>query len=316
MLAQQYPNRGPVLVDEAHNFRNLNSRSKGLREYLEAGDHKVVLLSATPQNLGPMDIYRQLRLFLDDTEHGLPLEPLNLEAYFSNAQKWIEYRMVHENYLIEFEAWDRDHPTATPPVAPREPTVPRASIEQVLGPVFIRRRRRDIRDLYGDTATVNGQPVRFPDPRLENVEYRLDRVYARAGTFKEITDALEAHQAWRYQASTYLGEEFKERPEYRGLLRARDRIAGLMKVLLLKRLESSVAAFRSTLNSLIQSNRNFREALGSGLRPCWRNCDSPARGAGVRSRRAPGDPATGGGAGHRSRRGVPRRALRHRQVDH
>ena len=111
-------------MDEAHNFRNLNRRSEGLREYLEAGDHKVVLLSATPQNLGPMDIYRQLRLFLDDTEHGLPIEPLNLEAYFSNAQKWIEYRMAHQNYLIEFEAWDRDHPTPTPPVAPREPTVP------------------------------------------------------------------------------------------------------------------------------------------------------------------------------------------------
>jgi len=87
VLAQQYSHLGPVLVDEAHNFRNRNLRSEGLREYLETGDHKVVLLSATPQNLGPMDIYRQLSLFLDDTEHGLPIEPLNLEAYFSNAQK-------------------------------------------------------------------------------------------------------------------------------------------------------------------------------------------------------------------------------------
>ena len=40
-----------------------------------------------------------------------------------------------------------------------------------------------------------------------------------------------------------------------------------MKVLLLKRLESSVAAFRSTLNSLIQSNRHFREALEAGYVP-------------------------------------------------
>ena len=267
VLAQQYPNRGPVLVDEAHNFRNRNRRSEGLREYLATGDHKVVLLSATPQNLGPMDIYRQLSLFLDDTEHGLPLEPLNLEAYFSNAQKWSEYRVAFENYRVEHEGWNRHRPTPTPPVPPPEPTVPRADMEQVLGPVFIRRRRRDIRALYGDTATVNGEPVRFPDAALENVEYRLDRVYARAGAFEEITAALEAHKAWRYQASTYLDEEFKGRPEYRGLLRARDRIAGLMKVLLLKRLESSVAAFRSTLASLIQSNRNFRESLEAGFVP-------------------------------------------------
>ena len=267
VLAQQYSHLGPVLVDEAHNFRNRNLRSEGLREYLATGDHKVVLLSATPQNLGPMDIYRQLTLFLDDTEHGLPIEPLNLEAYFSNAQKWIEYRVAFENYRVEHEAWTRDRPTPTPPVPPAEPTVPRANIEQVLGPVFIRRRRRDIRDLYGDTATVNGEPVRFPEPTLENVEYRLDRVYARAGAFEEITAALEAHQAWRYQPSEYLGDDFREHPEYRGLLRARDRTAGLMKVLLLKRLESSVAAFRSTLGSLIQSNRNFRDSLEAGFVP-------------------------------------------------
>ncbi|MYD65521.1 MAG: hypothetical protein F4X26_06015 [Chloroflexi bacterium] len=267
VLAQQYSHLGPVLVDEAHNFRNRNLRSEGLREYLETGDHKVVLLSATPQNLGPMDIYRQLSLFLDDTEHGLPIEPLNLEAYFSNAQKWIEYRVAFENYRVEHEAWLRNRPTRTPPVPPPEPTVPRADIEQVLGPVFIRRRRRDIEDLYRDTATINGEPVRFPEAALENVEYRLDRVYARAGAFGEITAALEAHKAWRYQPSEYLADEFRERPEYRGLLRARDRTAGLMRVLLLKRLESSVAAFRSTLGSLIQSNRNFRESLESGFVP-------------------------------------------------
>ena len=82
VLEQVYSRRGPVLIDEAHNFRNINRRSTGLRSYLESGDHKVVLLSATPQNLGPMDIYRQLRLFLDDTEHGLNIEPVSLEEYF------------------------------------------------------------------------------------------------------------------------------------------------------------------------------------------------------------------------------------------
>ena len=64
-----------------------------------------------------------------------------------------------------------------------------------------------------------------------------------------------------------------------------------MAVLLLKRLESSIEAFRSTLDSLIQSNRNFREALDSGFVPigrtetrllsgqsfdaetCWRSCN-------------------------------------------
>ena len=270
-LVQHFPNRGPVLVDEAHNFRNVNQRSRGLRNYLEHGDHKVVLLSATPQNLGPMDIYRQLTLFLDNSDHGLKVEPVSLEAYFGAAQRWMQYRVDHENYDADCEVWNKGRPPKGPlPTKPHEPTVPRASIDQVLSPVFIRRRRRDIRDLYHDTALVNGQPVRFPEPELENLEYNLDKVYAKAGSYEDLIKELKKHKATRYRATEYLSDDAKKNPEYRDLFRAQDRIARLMAVLLPKRLESSIEAFRSTLNSLIQSNRNFREALDSGFVPIGR----------------------------------------------
>ena len=269
-LVQRFPNRGPVLVDEAHNFRNINQRSRGLLHYLEAGDHKVVLLSATPQNLGPMDIYRQLTLFLDDTDHGLNLEPVSLEAYFGAAQRWTEHRVDYENYLADYQAWEKSNPRTAPPLPPAKPSVPRAEIEQALSPVFIRRRRRDIRDLYGDSAVVSGQPVRFPDPQLDNVAYGLDKVYAKAGSYDDLMKELRKHKATRYRATEYLTEEAKKKPEYRDLFRAQDRIARLMAVLLLKRLESSIEAFRSTLNSLMQSNRNFREALDAGFVPIGR----------------------------------------------
>ena len=268
LLEQGYPNRGPVLVDEAHNFRNINQRSRGLRDYLDSGDHKVILLSATPQNLGPMDIYRQLRLFLDNTEHGLNIEPLNLEEYFHNARLWLEYRVEYENYRAEFEEWQRNDSRGTPPVPNRaKPSVPKAEIEQVLSSVFIRRRRKDIRDLYGDTAEVDGKPVHFPDPVLDNVEYRLDKVYAKAGSLEELEHELTQHKGARYRVTDYIRPEAKEMAEYRDLFRARDRIARLMGVLLLKRLESSIEAFRSTLRALQQSNRNFREALEAGYVP-------------------------------------------------
>ena len=267
VLADKYANRGPVLVDEAHNFRNVNRRSRGLSDYLESSDHKVVLLSATPQNLGPMDIYRQLRLFLDDTEHGLNIEPVSLEAYFRNAQTWLAYRAEYENYKAEFEAWQDRGSRGAPPLPPDKPSVPKAEIDQVLSSVFIRRRRKDIRDLYGDTAKVGGKPVRFPDPVLDNVAYRLDKVYAKAGSLEELQGLLARHKAARYRATEYIQRAARQRPEYRDLFRARDRIARLMGVLLLKRLESSIEAFRSTLRSLMSSNRNFREALVSGFVP-------------------------------------------------
>ena len=226
----------------------------------------MVLLSATPQNLGPRDIYRQLRLFLDETEHGLNIEPLGLEDYFGSAIRWHQYRADHENYLADFSAWEDEGRKGAPPLPPNRPTVPRADVEQVLTPVFIRRRRRDIRELYADAA-IQGEPVSFPEPRLDNVEYRLDRVYSKAGSFDDLESLLKRHRATRYRITDYIEPEAAQKRAYRDLFRAKNRIARLMRALLFKRLESSVAAFRSTLNSLIRSNRNFRDALESGYVP-------------------------------------------------
>ncbi len=267
VLEREYPNRGAVLVDEAHNFRNRNKRYAGLAAYLESGDHKVILMSATPQNLGPKDVYRQLRLFLDETEHGLNLEPLSLEDYFGNIEKWREYRAEHENYLADFAVWESDGRRGAPPIPPPRPAVPRADMESVLTPVFIRRRRRDIRDLYGDSAEIDGEPVRFPTPTLANVDYRLDKVYAKAGAFGELQALLKSHKAARYRAANYLKPEARGEARYADLLRARNRIAQLMGALLLKRLESSIEAFRSTTAALMRSNRNFRAALEGGYVP-------------------------------------------------
>ena len=267
VLEQEFPNRGPVLVDEAHNFRNINKRSTGLRNYLDAGDHKVILLSATPQNLGPRDIYRQLRLFLDETNHGLNIEPLALEDYFRNAELWHRYRAEFENFRAEHEEWQSNGTTQTPPVPPVRPTVPRSDVEQVLTPVFIRRRRKDVKELYAETATIDGRPVHFPKPVLTNLDYRLDKVYAKAGPFHQLEAALKEHRGARYRVIDYLRPEAEDKEEYRDLFRARNRIARLMHVLLFKRLESSIEAFRSTLKTLINSNQNFRQALATGFVP-------------------------------------------------
>ncbi len=267
ILEREYPNRGPVLVDEAHNFRNVNQRSTGLRRYLESGRHKVALLSATPQNLGPKDIYRQLRLFLDETDHGLNIEPIGLEDYFRCAERWHKYRAEFENYEADFQSWQAAGSNGAPPLPPDRPSEPRADVEQALTPVFIRRRRKDIAELYGDTATIGGSPVRFPKPVLSNVSYRLDKVYAKAGGFAELNALLKSHKAARYKVTDFIKPEAMDNAKYRDLFRARDRVARLMGVLLLKRLESSIEAFRSTLKSLIRSNRNFRQALEEGYVP-------------------------------------------------
>ena len=266
-LTEEYRYRGPVLVDEAHNFRNDVNRSRGLRDYLERGDHKVILLSATPQNLGPRDIYRQVRLFLDETDHGLPLEPQGLEDYFASVVNWQEYRKEVDAYAVALAEHLKGGNDGPAPVEPKRPDTPPADIAEVLTPIFIRRRRKDIAEVYGDTATINGEPVAFPAPRLSNLEYRLDRVYAKAGDFTGLLTAMRRHQAVRYNPTEYLKPERRENPQYAGLFRARGRIAGMIRHLLFKRLESSIPAFRSTLESLSHSNRSFKAALQAGYVP-------------------------------------------------
>ena len=263
VLSETYQHRGPVLIDEAHNFRNVNRRSNGLRAYLAEGNHKVVLLSATPQNLGPQDIYRQLSLFLHETNHGIDIEPLQLSAFFNDAAKWQTYRA--EKLAFDEGRVTRRHQGAIPK-EPAKPTGTPVNVEQVLRHVFIRRRRKDIRELY-ESAIVDGKAVQFPEPVLDNVSYRLDEVYSKAGKFEDLQSELRKHQGYRYRVTDYIKPKAQGKEEYRDLFRAQNRIARLMAVLLLKRLESSIEAFRSTLKSLITSNRNFRKALTSGYVP-------------------------------------------------
>jgi superfamily II DNA/RNA helicase len=272
-LLATYPNRGVVLIDEAHNFRNeATRRYQALSRFLDEGEHKVVLLSATPQNLGPADIYHQLRLFLGDLDHGINLEPLHLREFFRAVQRWYEYRVELENWEVDYRRWQgevsKSRAKAGPaPRAPERPSLPKATIDEVLNPVFIRRRRKDIRELYGDSAEIEGKKVQFPEPKLENVPYRLDKVYAKAGKFEDIQAALRQHNGARYLPVDYLFPFARLKPVYRDLIRARNRIASLMRHLLFKRLESSVAAFRATLDVLIRSNLHFRDALENGFVP-------------------------------------------------
>lgn len=269
VLTDEFPNRGPVLVDEAHNFRNNNRRYTALRHYLDAAPHKVVLLSATPQNLGPRDIYRQLRLFLDEEDHGLDIEPVALEEYFRSAEEWIAYNRLHESFVQDYATWQSNPVEPKAPSPPRQPDTPFATVDRVLSPVFIRRRRMDIADLYGD-AEIEGEVVRFPEPQLDNVHYNLEAVYRRAGSFKTLQSRLKRHKASRYRASEYLTEDAKSSGKYADIIRARSSTANLMQALLFKRFESSIEAFRETMRNLCNSNRNFTLSLKAGKVPVGR----------------------------------------------
>ena len=76
---------------------------------------------------------------------------------------------------------------------------------------------------------------------------------------------MNQYQATRYRPAKYLTEEAKERPEYANIVRSnRGNLAGIMTTNLWKRLESSIPAFCSTLEVLIDSNKTFRNQILNG----------------------------------------------------
>ncbi len=258
----RYRHRDFVLIDESHNFRNPNTqRYRALQEFLDDGERQCVLLTATPRNKSAMDIYQQMRLFhLDDTT-TIPIDPPNLKQYF---------KLVEEG---------------------------EKSLPDMLTHVLIRRTRNDILRYYGyDEQThqrvdpdnfgayrrgekrayieVNGQPNFFPRRRLQTIDYSIEATYN--GLYEQIKNYIGATdlstlqnndylQYTRYRLFDFVKPAQRNLPKFANLKRSGINLRGLMRISLFKRFESSVYAFRQSIQRLLASHRAFQRALDEGI---------------------------------------------------
>jgi hypothetical protein len=146
----------------------------------------------------------------------------------------------------------------------------------------VRRTRRFIQRHYPQ-AMLDGKPIEFPKARLRTKHYPLDDAYP--GLFAKVARNVDDLTLARYQPDNYRLDGAVDR-------RAQT-LAGLLRTGLLKRFESSVHAFRLTLETMIAACERFATELEAGrvLRP-------GAEGGGTRRRRTrsgegeeAGDPA-------------------------
>ena len=260
----RYRDRDFVLVDESHNFRNRDiQRYRLLEEFLSAGK-RCCFLTATPRNKSAWDIYHQIKLFHQDDVTDLPIDPPNLREYF---------RLV--------ERGERNLP-------------------ELLGNILLRRTRNHILRWYGrDSETgkpvdpsrfdpylsgerkayvlVDGRRQFFPKRRLETVSYSIEAAYA--GLYDELrgylgkprepgTDPPEDELTYaRYGLWRYVLPAKRDQEPYVTLRRAGFNLRGLIRVLLFKRFESSVHAFRETVRRLLRAHKSFLAALEEGIIP-------------------------------------------------
>jgi len=261
----RYRDRDFVLVDESHNFRHTNTQRYKILENFLATGRRTVFLTATPRTKSAWDLYNQIKLFHQDDRTDLPIHPPNLKKYF---------RAIDEG---------------------------KRRLQDVLTHVLIRRTRNHILRWYGYDALTDRpvDPSRFqeymdgkkrayvwvgdkkqffPRRELETIEYSIEATYTGlydrirkylgkpSGKVRAKPGAKELTYA-RYGLWNYVKKEKQKKAPYNELQRAGANLRGLIRVMLFKRFESSVFAFKATLERLHRIHELFLEALNQGMVP-------------------------------------------------
>lgn len=243
-----YSNAGDydlVIVDEAHKFRShTTSQFNFLQEIckmprinqggIPGYRKKVMLISATPMNNSPLDIYNQILLFQDPrrcTIDGVT----NLTNFFSPLI--VQFKKLRAQKDYDLPAFKR---------------LAEKVRDRVIKPITVRRTRSDIEAIPRYSKDVNGFPKVAPP--VKNTYELNDRV---ADLFEETMDILVDKLTYaRYQAIAFLKEE-KSNGLYDNAEVISRSLAGIRKNGLVKRLESSFHAFKISVANFRQANQNM-----------------------------------------------------------
>lgn len=256
-----YDDYGLILIDESHNFRNNTTKKYESVEHLidnitlRTGSQPFVgLLSATPMNNRPNDIRNQIYLFQRTPNNSTIAGVSNgrLDLFFSEMTKI-------------YEAHKRTSNTESSKKALKE--MSDRIRTSVLDHVLVRRTRTDIKHQY----LADSRDIQFPDiSGPHKLEYFMDEELATlfADTVAQIApeDAADhdAIQFYRYCAIKYFKDDNVTKLYEKHNLKVEAisrQLQKIMKILLVKRLESSKAAFKSSLEGLRNDTNNMLRML-------------------------------------------------------
>lgn len=261
----EYDNYGLIMVDESHNFRNSDTQKYrdldtliGDIETRTGNAPYIGLLSATPQNNSPEDIKNQIYLFQRKPNNSdLPdIEGGKLDTFMANMRRQFD------------EARKDDSPEGRAKLQ----HVAKEIRAKVLDHLVVRRTRTDIKNHY----EADSKNLRFPKiGEPQKLEYRLDPVLCKL--FSDTINAIvqddeylpdpENHIGFfRYGAIAFFKSSAnKKLYEYKALTvdRVTKQLSNIMRILLVKRLESSFSAFKKSLHNLQQYTQNMIDMLAA-----------------------------------------------------
>lgn len=246
-----------IIVDEAHKFRNDTADAYNdlqkicktktrrlLKDGVTKADKKVILMSATPLNNRPEDIANQVYLFQDSKDSTL--EVSNLQHFF--RQKIDAYRKLNSPDISVIQ------------VKQQVKLIYEDIRKMVIAPLTIRRTRTDLlaHDLYAEDLKEQGvvfPAIEKPHKILYQLDDVLDQLYDE--TMVLLSHETKGLKYYRYQAISFLVPEKKK--NYKNADIISTQLAKIMKVLLVKRIDSSFHAFKQSLN-------RFKEATAAMIK--------------------------------------------------
>ena len=259
-----------IIVDEAHKYKNEDIQDYSILHDLCMGN-KVMLLTATPFNNRPNDIFSMLKLFQIPSKSTLKtVDDLG-----------VAFRELIRNYEDMAEAQRKK--TMTDAEIKAESKRIAKQIRSIISPLVIRRSRLDLDEIPAYKADLKAQKIKTVIPEDPvSLTYNLGKekdLYLR--TLSKISptaeeklehkddDAFVYYKSARYKPSSYLTDDAelldqlkKELEDKTGislqlLLGRQASVSDFMRKMLVRRFESSVAAFKESLNSMIQSSESI-----------------------------------------------------------
>ncbi|HBY57710.1 MAG TPA: helicase [Candidatus Atribacteria bacterium] len=229
-----------IFIDEAHRFRSETNVTYEMLARICRGK-RVILVTATPYNNYPKDILSQIKLFQNSKKSNIPNLP-NLENFFSKLEKRLKHLDRKRNYSEYIKTVKQNS---------------REIREEVLKYLMIRRTRTEVIKYF--TRELEKHQLKFPEvANPEPIFYQLndqeDKIFTK--TIKMIT--LDFNYS-RYTPLLYYRGEITQPEEL-----AQKNMRKFMKILLVKRLESSFYAFRQSINRFIYSYKKFLEEFDKG----------------------------------------------------
>lgn len=238
-----------VIIDESHKFKNYaTSRYKELERICKEQvkyKKKIILISATPLNNRPQDIANQLYLFQDKRNSTIPSYP-NLESFFAPINK--TYREI-----IKIKEGGK---ALSPEDLEKLNILAQKIRDNILREVMVRKTRTDIQENSIYAGDIQKQGLRIPkiNPIVE-LEYKLDDKLLKI--FDETVDILVKQlKYYRYQILANLNSQGQKKygTVQKGFFEKSSlNLADIMKTSLVKRLESSFMAFKSSIKKQEQN---------------------------------------------------------------